>query len=94
MVPAVSASAEVLRLKRPIRGGLQAAFVEIDEFEHRLDCSRRQTDLRQALVQALRTIVPPPPLGHESIPHFDLVVRWTVALAKRPLEHFLITCAF
>ena len=74
-------------------GLLKPAFVQIDEFKHRLHRAGWQADLREALVQSLRTGIAPAAFGHERIPHLDLLLARLPAMCECPLEQLLIPAA-
>jgi hypothetical protein len=73
---------------------LCSAFVQVDEFEHGFNGSRRQANFGEAFVQALRASIAPAALGHETIPDFDLFFARAAAILKGPFEQFLVFFAF
>src|SRR5439155_1231889 len=75
------------------RVSLTPAFIQVDEFKHRLHRARWQADLRQTLIQPLRPGIAPAIFGHEPIPHFDFVLARLTAMLERPREQLLIAAA-
>src|SRR2546425_9211503 len=56
--------------------------------------ARRQTNLRQPLMQSLRPGIVPAVFGHEPIPHFDFLLTRLTAMRECPREQLLIAAAF
>jgi hypothetical protein len=70
--------------------GLQTTLVYLDKFKHCQYRSGRQADLGKAFVQPLRPGIAPAALGHERIPHLDLLIVRLAAMLERPREQLRI----
>src|SRR5690242_19672275 len=84
---------EASRLTRS-GNNLQPAFIQINEFEHRLHRAGWQADLGQTLVQSLRSGVAPAAFGHKRIPYFNFLRARLTTMGERPREQLRVAAAF